>query len=289
MKLYCKNGVSIPGPGFGTFNMGDPAEIYGKIVMAAECGYRHFDTGSAYNNEEAVGGGISCVCREICERQELFITGKVSNDDLYHVSDGYYATKSAFSRTLERMRLDYLDLYLIHWPVPRDAEGCWKELNVATWEAMEELYGARKVRAIGLSNFTERHIKNIIQNAKVKPMVNQIEIHPLYQQRSLIEYCTGNDICVEAWGPLKQGEVFKVEKLRKLADKYKKTISQLCLKFCAQLGALPIVKCSTRERMIENLDTAEWEISMEDMEKIRTLDMPDGRYKNYAYRRRDSC
>lgn len=289
MKFQLNNGISVPCPGFGTYNMGTSTEVYEKIITAAKCGFRHFDTASAYGNEEDVGQALAYVFDEICERKDVFVTGKLSNDDLYNVSDGYYATKQAFERTLERMRLDYLDLYLIHWPVPRNAENNWRELNISTGQAMEELYQKGKARAIGLSNFTERHIQNISLNAEFQPMVNQIEVQPLYQQRSLIKYCAEHNICVEAWGPLKQGEVFKLAQLCELSDKYGKTISQLCLKFCLRLNTIPIVKCSTENRMLENLDIDEWEISSEDMEKIFLLDNPNGRYKNYAYQRRDSC
>lgn len=244
MEFVLNNGLSIPSPGFGTYNLGDPTEIYQKIITAAECGFRHFDTATAYGNEEEIGKGLSFVFNDICSRNEIFVTGKISNDDLRNLSDGYYATKKAFERTLNRLQLEYLDLYLIHWPVPRDCEHCWKELNVSTWTALEELYINGLIKAIGFSNFEERHIQNIMQSSQIKPMVNQIEIHPLYQQRGLIKYCLENNICVESWGPLKQGEVFKSSQLQKMALKYSKSVSQLCLKFCEQLKALPIVKCS---------------------------------------------
>ena len=146
-------------------------------------------------------------------------------------------------RTLERLQLDYIDLYLIHWPVPRDAEPYWRELNISTWDAMEELYHSGRIRAIGVSNFDKRHIDNIMLHSNIKPMVNQIEIQPAYQQRPLIDYCKKNGICVEAWGPLKQGEVFQIEELKEMSSRYGKTVSQLCLRFCIQLNTLPIVKC----------------------------------------------
>ena len=289
MRFVLSNGISIPSPGYGTYNLGEVSEIHNKIVTAAECGFRHFDTATAYGNEEEIGKGLSFVFKNVCSRSEIFITGKLSNDDLRELSDGYYAAKQAFERTLNKLQLEYLDLYLIHWPVPRDCEHCWKELNISTWAAMEELYKEGLIKAIGLSNFEERHIQNIVKDAQVMPMVNQIEIHPMYQQRDLIKYCIENNICVESWGPLKQGEVFKIPELQRISDKYSKSISQLCLKFCEQLNALPIVKCSSKERMSENLCGNDWIISAEDMEALFLLDSNTGRYNNYAYQRRDNC
>jgi len=289
MKFCLNNGLSIPSPGFGTWNLGKDDEVRNKIIAAAECGFRHFDTAPIYYNEEFIGEGLAVVFNNICKRSEVFITGKISNDDLQGLSDGYNTTKQVFQRTLERLQVDYLDLYLIHWPVPRYAENCWKELNITTWQAIEELYNSGKVKSIGVSNFTERHIQNIVENTHIKPMVNQIEIHPLYQQRDLINYCIDNKICVEAWGSLKQGDVFKIPEMQELSRKYNKPISQVALKFCEQLNALPLVRCSTKERMIENLEVGEWKISSEDMEILYALDSPNGRYQNYAYTRRDSC
>lgn len=187
------------------------------------------------------------------------------------------------------MKLDYIDLYLIHWPVPRYAENMWKELNKATWRAMEDLYKNGMVRAIGVSNFLPRHLENILSECEIRPMVNQIEIQPLYQQKELIKYCQERDILVEAWGPLKQGKVFDLPKLQYLAQKYGKTISQICLRFCLQMGCLPIVKSSGELRMKENLDVFDWELSDEDMKTIFSLDTIDGRFQNYAYSRRDNC
>lgn len=153
---------------------------------------------------------------------------------------------------------------------------------------MEELYKEGKIKAIGLSNFTERHIENILSNCTLKPMINQIEIQPLYQQRELIKYCQDRGILVEAWGPLKQGEVFKIQELQQLSQKYKKNISQICLRFCLQIGVLPIVKSSNELKMRENLDIFSWNLSDEDMRIISLLDTPNGRFQNYAYIRRDN-
>lgn len=289
MEFILNNGLSIPMPGFGTYNLGDASEIQNKIIMSVECGFRHIDTATAYGNEEEIGKSLSFAFKEICPREKMFITGKISNDDLRNLSDGYNATKQAFERTLNKLQLEYLDLYLIHWPVPRDCEHCWMELNVSTWSAMEELYKNGLIKAIGVSNFEERHVDNILQNSQIEPMVNQIEVHPLYQQRDLIKYCAEKNICVESWGPVKQGEMFKIPQLQKMSVKYQRSISQLCLKFCEQLNALPIIKCSSKERMIENLNIGNWAISSEDMEALFLLDSPTGRYKNYAYQRRDNC
>lgn len=289
MIFKLNNNLLIPSPGFGTYGLGGSADTIQKIKLAAKCGYRHFDTAIAYNNESDVGEALEFITGNICPREDCFITSKISNEALTDVSDGYTATKNSFSSTLEKLRTDYLDLYLIHWPVPRYAESTWKELNKSTWLAMEELYQSGKIRAIGLSNFTQRHIENILSGCTIKPMVNQIEIQPLYQQRGLIKYCQELGIVVEAWGPLKQGAVFTIKEMQRLADKYGKSISQICLKFCLQMGVLPIVKSSNEIRMKENLDLNGWNLSAEDMQALFLLDTPDGRFQNYAYIRRDNC
>lgn len=283
------NGVSIPAIGFGTCKLGNDEEIHHKLLSAIRCGYRHFDTASAYGNLEAIGKTLEYAMNNSVKREDIFITCKISNEELSGVDDGYATTKNAFENCLEKLKLDYLDLYLIHWPVPRYMENKWRQLNIDTWRAMEELYGSGKIRAIGLSNFAERHIENILENTSVVPMVNQIEIQPTYQQRELIKYCKAKNICVEGWSPLKKGEVLHDPTLQELAKKYGRPVSQLCLRFCVQLGAVPIVKSSNEKRMIENMDIFDWAISEEDMQTIYSLDTPDGYFKNYAYPRRDSC
>lgn len=289
-SALCKlrNGVYIPTTAFGTCKLGETSDVIQKVVLAAQCGYRHFDTAAAYENEAGVGKALKIITKEYCNRSELFITDKISNDDLSGLKDGYSATKKAFYKSLELLQIDYLDLYLIHWPVPRYAEDFWRQLNISTWRAMEDLYKEGKIKAIGVSNFTEKHIDNILQNSEIAPMVNQIEVQPFYQQRDLIRYCLNNDIFVEAWGPLKQGEVFSIDILQTLAQKYNKTVSQICLKFCLQLGAAPIVKCSSKEKMLENTIQYDWELSTEDMDLLSTLNNPLGRYNNFAYSRRDN-
>lgn len=289
MQIKTINNISIPAPGFGTCGLGNDDESVKKIVLAAKCGYRHFDTAPAYNNEKIIGEALKIIFKEVCDRKEIFVAGKVSNEDLTNVTDGYEATIKAFNRTVEKLCVDYLDLFLIHWPVPRYAEKTWKSLNKATWHAMEDLYNQGKIKVIGVSNFEERHLDNICEDCRIKPMVNQIEVQPFYQQLNLIKFCQSHDILVEAWGPLKQGEVFKIKELNALAEKYKKTISQICLRFCLQVGTLPIVKSSDKTRMNENMDIFSWNISNEDMKIIYALNSLQGRFKNYAYTRRDEC
>lgn len=283
------NGVSIPAIGFGTHELGNEEEIHRKLLSAIRCGYRHFDTASAYGNLEAIGKTLEYAMENSVKREDVFITSKISNEELTNVDDAYAATKNAFNNCLEKLRLDYLDLYLIHWPVPRYMENKWRQLNIDTWRAMEELYESGKIRAIGVSNFTERHIENILENTTIVPMVNQIEIQPTYQERKLIEYCTSKKICVEGWSPLKNGEVFQIQALQELAKQYGRPVSQLCLRFCIQLGAVPIVKSSNEKRMMENMDIFDWTISEDDMKTIYSLDAPDGHFDYYSYIRRDSC
>lgn len=256
------NGVRIPQIGFGTFRSTD---VNGRevIIEALRQGYRHLDTAAFYFNEreiaQAVGeAGIS--------RQELFLTSKVWKEEL-----GYDNTLRAFEKSLDNLGTDYLDLYLIHWPIFDLTSDSWRELDRETWKAMERLYEEGSIKAIGVSNFLPHHLMNIAAKANHKPMVDQLEYHPGYTQQAAVDYCQANGILVEAWSPLGRTRVMNEPLLIEMSEKYGKSVAQICLGFALQNGILPLPKSSSAERMKANLDVYDFEISEEDMYRILTL------------------
>lgn len=233
------NGVKMPNLAFGTFkvNEGDDVQI---ILDAIEAGYRHFDTAAFYNTEEALGKAIK---KSGIPREEFFVTTKV-----WKTRMGYEEAKKSFEESLEKLDMDYVDLLLIHWPRP-DEETDWKKLDVETWKAFEEIYKEGKAKAIGVSNFLNYHMQNILDNCEVVPMVNQIEFHPGYIQKDVVDFDKEHGIVVEAWSPLGRERVFKDELLNKLAQKYGKSVAQICLAFALQMDVVPLPKSSSVERM----------------------------------------
>ena len=255
------NGVQIPCIGFGTYKAAtkNSADI---ILTAIEAGYRFFDTASFYGTEIYLAEAIK---RSGIKREDIFITSKVWKTEM-----GYHETQDAFAQTLKNLNTDYLDLYLIHWPRPTlDKE--WKDICLDTWKAMEELYNAGKIRAIGLSNFLPHHLDVILQNCKVKPMVNQLEMNPGYTQEAAVNYSQANDILVQAWSPLGRQRVLQAPLLTELAAKYNVSPARICLRYELQRGINPIPKASVMERMKDNLNVFDFEISTEDMHRLNTL------------------
>ena len=263
--MNLNNGVKIPCVGYGTFRT--PADVAEQAVAdAIKVGYRHIDTAAVYGNEEAVGKGIK---DSGIDRQDLFVTSKLWNDQR-----GYESTKQAFQATLDRLQMDYLDLYLIHWPANEKQFGDQaKEINAETWRAMEELYQAGKIRAIGLSNFMPHHIVDLMKTAKVAPAVDQIEVHPGWPHTEEVKYLQAHNILVEAWAPLggQGAKVMTNPTMLQLADKYGKTPAQISLRWVLQQGVLPLPKSVHEDRMIQNQDIFDFELSDEDMRKISLL------------------
>ena len=250
------NGLKIPCLGFGTFNPN--GEDNGKLIQSAiDAGYRYFDTASIYGTERALGQAIQV---SGLVREEFFIASKVWIDEM-----GYAETKQAFARTLDRLQTDYLDLYLIHWPRRTEGDTDWKEVDRETWRAMEELYAEGKIKGIGLSNFLPHHLDNILENCKVRPIVNQLEVHPGYSQEAAVAYCKSKNTLVQAWSPLGRSNVLQHPILCNMAQKYNKSVAQLCLRFLLQKQIVPLVKASSLERMKENMDIFDFEISAEDI------------------------
>lgn len=260
-SFQLNNGLIIPSIGFGTWQTpnGDTAE---RIVsFAIQNGYKHIDTAAIYENEQGVGKGIK---ESGVDRSSLFVTSKVWNADR-----GYETTLKAFEKTLRDLQLDYLDLYLIHWPANKKQFANWEEINAETWHAMEELHAAGKIKSIGLSNFLPHHIEALLKTAKVVPAVNQIEFHPGFMQEETVAYCKQKGIVVEAWSPLGSGAILGNEVIKGIGEKYGKSVAQVIIRWVLQHDVLPLVKSITPSRVIENLEVADFELSAEDM---RTID-----------------
>ena len=254
------NGVKIPCVGFGTWRTPDGEVAVSSVKEALKVGYRHIDTAAAYKNEGSVGKAIK---ESEVPREEIFVTSKLANPD-----HGYETTLRAFDKTMEELDLEYLDLYLIHWPVPIGHREDWKEDILATWRAFEELYKEGRIKAIGVSNFKIHHLQHIIDNCEIKPMVNQIEFHPSCLREDIVNFCRENNILVEAWSPLASGEVFKVEELKPIAEKYNKNVAQLVIRWVLQKEVLPLPKSVHSDRIKSNGEIFDFEISYEDMHLI---------------------
>ena len=257
------NGVNIPCVGFGTWQTPNGETAINSVLEAMKCGYRHIDTAACYGNEESVGKAIKL---SRINREELFVTSKLWNTD-----QGYESTLKAFDKTIKDLGLDYLDLYLIHWPVGKEHKEDWKEAICETWKAFEKLYSDGKIRAIGVSNFKPHHLKVIFENCNIKPMVNQIELHPSHNQDETVKFCRNNNILVEAWGPLSTGRIFKVKEMQDIANKYNKSIAQITLRWHIQNEILPLPKSVTPSRIKENSMIFDFELLKEDMELIQNL------------------
>ena len=257
------NGKTIPCIGYGTYKTSEE-EVYDAVIAAIKAGYRHFDTAAFYKNEAGVGRAV----RECgVPREEIFVTSKVWNTDR-----GYENTKKAFEESMERLGLEYMDLYLIHWPANKKQFGDEaKKINADTWRALEELYAEGKIRAIGLSNFLPHHIEELMEGAKVKPMVDQIEFHPGWAQLEISEYCRKKDIVVEAWSPLGRKDALDNEVLREIGAKYQKGTAQVCIRWVMQHGILPLPKTVNPDRMAENADVFDFELTAEEMRTIDEL------------------
>ncbi|WP_308639835.1 aldo/keto reductase [Paenibacillus silvisoli] len=253
------NGVQMPGLGLGVFKVEEGSDLVHAVRSAIANGYRSIDTASIYGNERGVGEGILQTIEENkLSREKLFVTSKVWNADL-----GYEAVLAAYNASLAKLGLDYLDLYLIHWPV----KGKYKE----AWRALETLYKAGRVKAIGVSNFQIHHLEDLMADAEIKPMVNQVEFHPRLTQKDLLHYTREQGIQLEAWSPLMQGELLHDETLQGLAAKYGKSVAQIILRWDIQHGVVTIPKSTKEQRIIENAALFDFELSPADMELIDGL------------------
>ena len=253
------NGVKMPWFGLGVFKVEEGPELVNAVKTAIQHGYRSVDTAAIYQNEEGVGKGIQEGLKEAgISRKELFVTSKVWNSDL-----GYESTLAAYETSLKKLGLEYLDLYLIHWPV----EGKYKD----AWRALETLYKEGKVKAIGVSNFQIHHLEDLMKDAEIKPMINQVEYHPRLTQKELQAFCRDNGIQLEAWSPLMQGQLLDNEVLQEIADKHQKSVAQIILRWDLQNEVVTIPKSTKEHRIVENANVFDFELSKEEMEIIDGL------------------
>ena len=264
--VILNNGVEMPILGFGVFQVTDAKECENSVLEAIRVGYRLIDTAASYMNEEAVGRAIK---NSGIDRRELFITTKLWLQDA-----GYEKTQNAVEKSLKRLNLDYLDLYLIHQPFG-DVHGSWR--------AMEELYHGRKLRAIGVSNFQPDRVMDIIMFNEIAPVINQIETHPFNQQIETQKFLQNNNVQIESWGPFAEGKnnIFGNDLLVSLARKYKKSVAQVILKWLTQRGVVAIPKSVKKERIIENFNIFDFELSIEDMDAIVSLDTKTSSFFNH--------
>lgn len=261
--LKLSNGVTIPGLGYGTYQT-PPEDAYRAVTDALAVGYRHIDTAARYGNESGVGQAVK---DSGLKREEVFITSK-----LWNTERGYDKTMAALEKTLAELGTDYLDLYLIHWPANEKQFGQEAAaLNLDTWRAFEDLYKVGKIKAIGVSNFMPNHLEALLAQAEIKPMVNQIEVHPGWPQTEAIRYCQRNDILVEAWAPLGEAAALSNPVLAKIAAKYDHTPAQVCLRWEIQQGILPLPKSVHKERMEENTKLFDFELTEDEMDIIGAL------------------
>jgi len=261
-EVILNDGHKIPRMGFGTYKATEKEGVE-AVKTALNKGYRMIDTAAKYENEIAVGKGIAA---SNVPRDELFVTTKLWREQL-----GYDHAKMAFDESLKKMGLDYIDLYLIHWPANAKNYDDWQKTNADTWRAMEELQAEGKIKSIGVSNFWPEHLEALFESAKVKPAVNQIEFHPGYWQPEVTRFSKAHGIVVESWSPLGRGKVFGNSILEKMAKKHDKSVAQVCLRWILQHDVVVIPKSTTPERIEENRNVFDFELSEAEMTIINEL------------------
>ena len=265
------DGNRIPCIGFGTWQS-TGEEAYNAVLWALKAGYRHIDTAAVYGNEEMVGKAIK---DSKIPREELYITTKLWND-----VRGYEETKKAFNESLTKLGLDYVDLYLIHWPNPVKYRQNHLEMNIESYKAMEDLVKEGKIMSIGVSNFLIHHLKDLMASTSIVPAVNQIKLHPGLLQEEVVEFCRANDILLEAYSPLGTGKVLEAKELVDLANKYSKSVAQICIRYSLQKGFLPLPKSVNEGRIYTNADVFDFNLSDEDMKIIDNMPNYVGPLKN---------
>ncbi len=253
--VILSNGVQMPQLGLGTYKMTEPEQTMRAVEKAVSLGYRAIDTAAVYDNEQVIGEAIR---NTGIAREDLFVTSKVWNDE-----QGYDETLRAFERTLTRLDMNYLDLYLTHWPV--------KDSYVDTYRAIERLYDEKLIRATGVSNHHESHLQELFAIANIRPMVNQIEVHPLLTQEPLRQFCSDNQIAVTSWSPLARGQLLEDQTLATIAAQHGKTVAQVIIRWHLQNGLIVIPKSSSLDRIQQNSEVADFELTLSDMAMIDAL------------------
>ncbi|MBD3948935.1 aldo/keto reductase [Tuanshanicoccus lijuaniae] len=267
-KVTFHNGIIMPSIGFGTWQLPEKDNVaYDAVSHALKVGYRHIDTAQAYGNEAAVGSAIK---DSRLAREEIFVTTKVWNNQR-----GYDKTKQSIEESLEKLQLDYIDLVLIHWPNPKALRDIspdeWKTANAESWRAMEDLYDAGKIRAIGVSNFMVHHLESLKEQARVQPMVNQILLAPGLLQQEVVDYCKANNIVLEAYSPFGSGKLFNNEVVAAMAERYQRSAAQIALRWSLDHGFVPLPRSSSAENIENNLKV-DFELAQEDRKILDTLD-----------------
>lgn len=266
MEITLNNGNEMPVVGLGVYKLSD-TEMNHAVQAAATAGYRAFDTAYYYFNEQALGKALK---ETGIPREDLFITTKLWNDD-----QGYDKTKAAFQRSLDALGMDYIDLYLIHWPCPED------NLYVESYQAMEELYHEGKIKSLGVCNFKAHHLEKLMAETTIKPVVNQIEYHPYFNQHELQQYCEKHDIRVTAWSPLMRGgELFDHPVLMAIAEQHNKSVAQVLIRWHVQSGRIVIPKSSHPERIKSNIDIFDFELTNEEMQHINAMNKDQRQFKD---------
>ena len=273
--MRLRNGIDIPDIGFGTWNIPYGEDCEKAVFEAIKAGYRHIDTAGAYGNERSVGLGVKAAIREglIKDRADVFITSK-----LWNTNRSYNKAFRGFDKSMRNLDLDYIDLYLIHWPANKVRYKNPSEVNAVAWQALEELYTEGRVRAVGVSNFLPHHLEELKKSAKVLPMVNQIELHVGYMQGDVVEYNNNNGIITEGYSPLGTGALLDNEILCEMAKKYQTTVPAICISFLRKRGIIPLPKTTSPDRMSENLRLIR--IDEEDMEILNKLPYIGGHAHN---------
>lgn len=264
MNTYTLNsGSKIPAIGFGTWQIEEGEPAYTAVYEALKAGYTHIDTASVYGNEHSVGKAIQ---DSGIKRENLFVTTKLWNADR-----GYENTLVAFDKSLALLQMDYVDLYLIHWPANETQFENWESINADTWKALEQLYTEGRAKAIGLSNFPKKYVEAILKVAKVFPAVNQLEFHPGFLQEETIAFCKSKDILIQAWSPLGSGRILQNEVIVSLAAKYGVSVGQICIKFALQEGINPLPKSTNPSNIKANLEINNFSLSNEDIQAIKNI------------------
>ena len=257
------NGVRIPSLGIGTWQLPENAQLVDSLVGAINMGYRYIDTAAIYENETSVGEAIRA---SGVPRESMFVLSKC-----WTANRTYDSVLRAFDDTMKRLRLDYLDCYLIHWPCTKGDPLAWQSVNIGTWRAFERLYEEGAVKSIGISNFLVHHLVSFLSKANVKPAVNQLEYHPGYRQQKTVQFCQKEGILVQAWSPLGHGALTDVPEIAAIGAAHGKTVSQVILRWCLQNGVLPIMKSRSAEHQRENLAIYDFELTPEEMAAIDAL------------------
>lgn len=261
--MRLNNGMKIPEVGYGTWRTPNDELCISSVVEAIKCGYTHIDTAEAYQNETSVGKGIK---QSGIAREDVFLTTKLRNPER-----GYDKTIAAFKKSLADLEVDYIDLFLIHWPANSVQFDNYKEINADTWRAFEDLYKEGLVKSIGVSNFMLHNIKDLEETQTIAPMVNQIEFHPGHMQEELIAYCKSKGMVIEAWSPLANGDILDHPTLVEIASTHNKNVAQVVLRWILQHGNLPLTKSVTPTRIQSNIELFDFTLSDEEMKAIDAM------------------